>query len=154
MNDLAMHSRSGNRWAWLALGLAALGIFMAPLPASSATPTERHIRIEASSYTYAPAIIRVNPGDHVILELISTDVVHGIYLDGYDLEVTADPGQSARMSFVADKPGSFRFRCSVTCGPLHPFMIGKLTVGPNWFYWKALGVAVLVASAGLWMVRK
>lgn len=152
--NLVAFFRSNNRWTWLALGLIILGIFLIPLPLYSNPPVERRIRIEASRYAYAPATIRVNPGDHVTLELISTDVVHGIYLDGYDLEVTADPGQTARLSFVADKPGSFRFRCSVTCGELHPFMIGKLAIGPNWLYWKALGAAVLVAFAGLRMVRK
>jgi len=59
-------------------------------------------------------------GDHVTIDLVSTDVVHGLYLDGYDLNVTADPGQTATLSFVADRSGSFRFRCSVTCGALHP----------------------------------
>jgi heme/copper-type cytochrome/quinol oxidase subunit 2 len=55
---------------------------------------------------------------------------------------------------VADQPGSFRFRCSVTCGALHPFMIGKLNVGPNWLLWKAAGAALLAAFAGIWILQK
>ena len=49
---------------------------------------------------------------------------------------------------LADQRGKFRYRCSVSCGPLHPFMIGELIVGPNVPLWRAIGVA-LVALAGL-----
>ena len=58
-------------------------------------------------------------------------MVHGLYVDSYGVSLEADPGQTATVTFVADRPGSFRFRCNVTCGALHPFMIGKLAVGSN-----------------------
>ena len=138
------------------IGLAALTIAFVPFPiafverAASAEPTERHFRVEASSFQYTPEAISVNPGDHVTLDLVATDVVHGLYLDGYDLNVTADPGQTASLSFVADRPGTFRFRCSVTCGALHPFMIGKFNVGPNELLWRGLGLALLAVVAGVW----
>lgn len=141
-------------WLWLVFLLSALGIALVPFPKVYALPTEHHLRIEASSFEYSPATIRVNPGDRVTLELVSTDVVHGIYIDGYNIEFTADPGKTARMSFTADQSGTFRFRCSVTCGTLHPFMIGKLYVGPNTFLWKTLGVGILAAFAGLWVFKR
>lgn len=109
-------------WMWLVLLLSALGIALVPFPNVQASPTEHNIRIEASSFEYSPAFMRVNPGDRVNIDLVSTDVVHGIYIDGYDIEIIADPGETAHMSFTADRPGMFRFRCSVTCGgnaPLH-----------------------------------
>ena len=96
----------------------------------------------------------VNPGDRVTIELVSTDVVHGMYIDGYDLDVQADPGQPQRLTFIADRAGMFRFRCSVTCGELHPFMIGKLHVGQNTLLWRGMGLAVLLGFAGIWMVRQ
>jgi heme/copper-type cytochrome/quinol oxidase subunit 2 len=142
------------RWVWPALGLALLLLALAPVPALAVAPAERTFRIEASSFEYSPAVLHVNQGDHVTLELAADDVVHGLYIDGYNLDVVADPGQTARLSFVADRPGSFRFRCSVTCGALHPFMIGKLNVGPNWLLWKAAGAALLAAFAGIWILRK
>ena len=92
---------------------------------------DRHIRIEASMFQFTPAEMQINPGDRVTVELVSTDVVHGFSLDGYNFELKADPGQTATGTFVADQAGVFRFRCSVPCGNLHPFMIGKLQVGPN-----------------------
>lgn len=128
-------------------------ILLVPGP-KAAAPSERTIRIAASSFQYAPAIVHVHPGDRVTLELVSTDVVHGLYLDSYDLSLSADPGQTARLSFLADRAGTFRFRCSVTCGPLHPFMIGKLVVGTNWLGWRAAGLAILAAAVGLMWVRR
>jgi heme/copper-type cytochrome/quinol oxidase subunit 2 len=136
------------------VGLAALVIVFAPVPSRAFAPTERNYRILASSFAYTPAIISANPGDQITIELVATDVVHGLHIDGYDISLTADPGQTARLSFVADRPGSFRFRCSVVCGQLHPFMIGKLNVGPNLLFWRAVGLATLVAFAGAMAFRK
>jgi len=140
-------------WPWAVTALVVLLIILFPAPAQIA-PTDRTIRIQASSYQYAPSIVRVNQGDRVTIELTPTDVVHGLYLDGYGLSLSADPGQTRRLSFVADRPGMFRFRCSLTCGPLHPFMIGKLIVGTNWLAWRAVGLALLAASAGIGMSRR
>ncbi len=128
---------------------AALAIAFLPAPSSAAAPVDHHLRIEASSFEYSPAAIKVNPGDTVTIDLVATDVVHGLYLDGYGLNLTADPGQTGTLTFVADRPGSFRFRCSVTCGPLHPFMIGKLNVGTNWLLWRSIG---LVALTSVWLM--
>jgi len=89
----------------------------------------------------------------VTIELIATDVVHGLYLDGYDLEIIANPGQTATLTFVADKPGAFRLRCSVTCGALHPFMIGKLNVGVNLLFYRAIGLSILAGLAGFMLFR-
>lgn len=133
----------------LAAALAMAVVLFVPLPAPAFSPATHVIRVEASSFEYDPAVVRVNPGDHVTLEVAATDVVHGLYLDGYDQAVTADPGQTARLSFVADQPGVFRFRCSVTCGPLHPFMIGKLYVGQSSLWWRGLAALVVAAVAGV-----
>ena len=129
--------------------LAGAAIVLAPLPVRALAPIQRTFRVEASQFAYLPAVLEVNPGDTVTIELVSTDVVHGLYLDGYGVSVTADPGQTARLTFTADKSGSFRFRCNVTCGTLHPFMIGKLQVGPNTWLMRAIGLVVLVMIAVL-----
>jgi cytochrome c oxidase subunit 2 len=141
-------------WVLCVFGLLAAVVILAPSIRLPVAPVERTFRIEASNFEYTPAIIRVNPGDLVTIELISKDVTHGIYLDGYDLEVKAEPGQTARLSFIADKTGTYRMRCSVTCGSLHPFMIGKLVVGPNNLLFKSLGIALLAVVVGIWSVRK
>ena len=152
--DLAAGLHTQRRWAWLAFSLVVLAIALAPLDSWPARPTERLFRIEAGSFQYSPPILRANPGDRITIELVALDVIHGIYIDGYNLDLIAEPGQTSRLSFIADRPGSYRFRCSVTCGALHPFMIGKLDVGTNSLFWKGLGIAFLAAFAGLWSVKK
>jgi len=137
----------------LLLVMAGLAVAFVPLPISSSPPQERTFRIDARQYAYSPSELHVNPGDTVNIQLVSTDVVHGLYVDGYDISVEAEPGQSAILTFIADRPGSFRFRCNVTCGAMHPFMIGKLTVGNNNWLYRSLGLAALVAF-GMTLSRK
>jgi plastocyanin len=141
-------------WPLFVLALIALVITFTPLPTGAGVPGSHDLRIAASQYEFFPAVISVNQGDRVTIDLVSRDVVHGLYLDGYDLEVTADPGQTATLSFVADKSGTFRFRCSVTCGPLHPFMIGKLKVGNNTLLWRGTALAIMATAVGLWRSRQ
>ena len=134
------------------LGIAALLVAFAPLPHSTPTPTDRFFHVEAGDFAYSPAILHVNPGDKVTIELVSTDVVHGLYVDGYDLSMAADPSQPVTLTFTADHPGTFRLRCSVTCGALHPFMTGKLQVGSNLLLWRGIGLAFL-AFLGVFIAR-
>ena len=148
--------RTNSSWIpWLLVGLAALVVAFAPFPAAAdQQPTERLFRLAASQYTYAPAQLHVNPGDTVTIELISTDAVHGLYVDGYGVSVESDPGQTASLTFVADRPGSYRFRCNVTCGALHPFMIGRLTVGNNTTLYRGIGLTLLGAVGVVLGMRK
>ena len=132
--------------------IVGMVVLLAPVPAASGSAQEKTVRIEASSYQFNPGVVRVNPGDQVTFMLSSTDVVHGLHIDGYDLEISADPGQTQSITFTAERSGSFRWRCSVTCGALHPFMIGKLVVGDNLMLWRAGGLATLAFLAGLFLV--
>ena len=131
----------------LAIGLIGFSFLFMPLPVRAAQPAARTIRIEASQFAYQPAVIQVNQGDTVTLELVSTDVVHGLYVDGYGLSLTADPGRTARITFVAGQVGSFRIRCNQPCGAMHPFMIGELKVGTETGLLRALGLAGFAALA-------
>jgi heme/copper-type cytochrome/quinol oxidase subunit 2 len=123
--------------------MAGLIVAFAPLPGMFTLPQERSFRIEARQFAYSPSEIHVNPGDTVTLELVSLDVVHGIYIDGYGLGIEADPGQTKTLTFTASRPGSYRFRCNVTCGAMHPFMIGKINVGGNQWLFRSIGLAFL-----------
>jgi len=123
--------------------VAALGFI--PITSGAASRTGRHVHVRARSYEYTPSTIDVQRGDLVTIELESTDALHGLRIDGYDLELRSSPGQPALLTFLADRPGVFRVRCSVTCGPLHPFMIGRLRVAPEADLWRA-GVLAVVAT--------
>jgi heme/copper-type cytochrome/quinol oxidase subunit 2 len=134
------------------VALALLILFL-PLPLPTPVPTARTIRIEASQYQFSPGEIQVNPGDQVTIELVSTDVMHGLSLDGYNLNLTAQPGQPARGTFVAEKAGVLRFRCSIPCGNMHPFMIGKLQIVPDLLLYRAIVLGLLAILAAVWSLK-
>jgi cytochrome c oxidase subunit 2 len=75
-------------------------------------------------------------------------VVHGFYLDGYGLKTRVEPGVAQQIEFMAERAGKFRYRCSVSCGSLHPFMIGELVVNSNTPFWRVIGL-VLLAVMGM-----
>jgi heme/copper-type cytochrome/quinol oxidase subunit 2 len=141
---------------WFAIATAALAVAFAPIPsiAAAAPASSRTFRIEASQFAYSPAELHVNPGDTVTIELVSTDVVHGLYVDGYGAAVEADPGQTATVTFVANRSGSFHFRCNVTCGAMHPFMVGRLTVGDDVVLVRGIGLALIGALGILLSPRR
>ena len=135
------------------VGLAAVAVIIVPLPQPASDATARTVRIEAGGFAFSPAIVNVQRGDTVTLELVALDVVHGLHLDAYGVELTADPGQTARATFVADRPGTFTIRCTVPCGPLHPFMIGRLRVDPSDSLLRAAGLALLAVVFGGLLAR-
>ena len=139
---------------WTLIGVLSAFILLVPLPNAVGAAQERFIQIKAGSFAYNPATIRVDRGDLVTLELVSMDVAHGVYIDGYELETTSEPGQTAHLTFKADRSGSFRLRCSLTCGDLHPFMIGKLIVGNNGLLWRAAGLSLVIMLAGLFLFQR
>ena len=141
------------------LAFAVFGALLAvAIGHSQAEPGERTIRISARRYAYDPPRITVNRGDTIHLKLSSKDVIHGFYLEGYDIDATIVPQQKAvrvkhplsnrpqeeveTVTFVADRRGKFRYRCSHTCGSMHPFMTGEMIVRPNTPLHAGLGMMV------------
>ena len=112
---------------------------------------DKVIYLKASRYGYLPSEIIVNQGDTVRIHLSSEDVTHGFYLEGYNLELEDTPSDDVANSieFTASRSGKFYFRCSATCGPLHPIMVGKFTVLPsNGYYWFLL--IIITGLMALW----
>jgi cytochrome c oxidase subunit 2 len=137
----------------IVFSLLGLLVLVAPWPGVTLSAGEREVRILARQYAYAPGVLRVSQGDRVTLILESEDVTHGVYLDGYDVDLIAVPGRASHATFVADRPGKFRLRCSKVCGTLHPFMLGELVVTPNSPFWRAIGLAVLAAIGTVAFLR-
>ncbi len=125
------------------------------------SPQERTVEITPRKYAYDPPTFRVNKGDkvHIRFKTQDQDVLHGFYLEGYDIDGRIIPqspyiefrrpsnsqGEFERLSeivFVADRVGKFRYRCSQTCGFMHPFMMGEMVVAPNRPYLMGTGMAV------------
>jgi cytochrome c oxidase subunit 2 len=128
-------------------GILAMVILLVPV-ATSTKPTVRHIALDATQFAFVPGRVEANMGDRVIFTVTASDVVHGFYLDGYGLERRITPGIAEEIEVVVDRPGKFRIRCSVSCGSMHPFMIGELIVGPNIPLARA-GAVMLVLLGGM-----
>ncbi|MBN2123232.1 MAG: 4Fe-4S binding protein [Deltaproteobacteria bacterium] len=122
------------------------------------------VPIKARQYSYEPHRIIVNSGDILRFTFSSPDAVHGFFFDGHDAEAMVYPGkqgfltrhpseggeyeQVEELTIRTGRPGKYRFRCSVTCGTFHPFMLGEVVVRPNLPYMAALGaVPGILASA-------
>jgi cytochrome c oxidase subunit 2 len=101
------------------------------------------IEITARNYAYDPERIVVKQGDYIRLNVRTVDVGHGLYLDGYDIDEEILPDEEVTIEFVADKEGKFAIRCSVTCGPFHPYMKAELIVEGEFGNTPFLGSLVL-----------
>jgi len=143
------------------LGICIVGIsaLIPVLAASSGScGSKKEFHIKAHRYAYEPARITVHKGDEVHIRLSSLDVIHGFFLEGYDIDAQIEPGklgfklrhpsQTKKFSevkeivFIANKTGKYRYRCSHTCGTMHPFMQGELIVEPNYFFLAGMGGGV------------
>ncbi|MAG14223.1 MAG: hypothetical protein CMN78_06475 [Spirochaetales bacterium] len=136
-----------------ALTCITLGIILC----SSAWADDIFIEIRAKKFSYTPNIVKVDRGDKVTIRLISEDVTHGLFIDGHGVEIKASPGEDGSIFFVADKAGRFNFRCSITCGEFHPFMVGYLVVRPNirFYMFSIIVVAIGLASlAAIFLTKK
>lgn len=122
--------------------------------AQSEKPQDKIITIEAKQFSYTPETVEVNKGDRVTIRFISTDVHHGLYIDGYELETNARPGQDGSITFTADETGKFVMRCSVTCGPFHPYMISYLKVKPDYRLFGSIWLALAIFVGSVVLVSR
>jgi len=148
-------------WAGVVVVAAITGI-LASARVTASAPRSHSILVRAGQYAFDPPVIGVRRGDTLKLRFAATDVVHGFYLEGHDLDVTIPPlsrqvtvkrGGATQVVeevvLTAGRSGKFRYRCSKTCGAMHPFMLGELIVGPNPLFAGAAGAAAGLPLAGL-----
>ena len=130
--------------ALLAVGALAGGVvlLLAGVGAGARAGREVEVRLFAGRYEFSPPRVSVQAGDRVTFRIRSRDVTHGFAVEGTGIETTVLPGREARVTVPAGRPGKLRYRCSVICGPLHPFMVGELVVEPN--RWPLWGGALMV----------
>ncbi len=92
---------------------------------------------------------------------------HGFFLEGHDLDVKifplepefqvirpSDPNRTEMAKEVvvtAKRGGKYRYRCSHTCGYMHPFMQGEMIVAPNRLFPVSVGMGLGVLLGGLIM---
>lgn len=126
------------------------------LPGNVARPMHRglssaegaqSIEIIAKKYEFEPETIRVKRGTRVQLKIKATDHAHGFRISDMPegAETSGKPGlvfassqdctkveegKTETVDFVAQTPGTYRFRCCVHCGWHHRAMKGELIVEP------------------------
>lgn len=103
-----------------------------PMPAETGQQgTEgsfKEFSIIAKDFEFKPGTITVNKGDTVKLNIKSEDTVHGISIPEFNVNKDIPAMGEASVEFVADKSGTFPFKCSVYCGEGHRDMKGTLIV--------------------------
>jgi len=72
--------------------------------------------------------LHVPTGDPVVINMISQDVIHSLYIPAMRIQMETLPGRYTQLWFKADKPGSYNLLCSEFCGTDHSKMVGILTV--------------------------
>lgn len=88
----------------------------------------REMRIEAFRFGFSPGVMTVKKGERVRLLVTSRDVLHGVLLREYRINVTVRRGEIRKIEFVAGTPGEFVIRCPVYCGQGHSQMTARLIV--------------------------
>ena len=114
-----------------------------PKAATIPLPTGTHLKdiaVAVQSWKYTPNVISVNKGDLVRLHFTTAqDEVelyngHGFGIEGYNVNVFLTKGTQQTVQFLADKAGTFTFRCTSFCSAPeaaindHFNMVGKLIV--------------------------
>ncbi len=97
--------------------------------AQSATDTVKEVSMEMSQFSFSPSTITVKKGERLKITVTSKDVTHSLFIPEFN--VNSGPvanGQSSTVEFLADKAGTFEFRCATTCGVGHKDMKGTLIV--------------------------
>lgn len=83
-----------------------------------------------------PEHITLNKGDKVTMYITNVeraqDETHGFTIDHHDIHVSAEPGRTVQIDFVADIEGVFPYYCTEFCSALHIEMMGYMLVkDPN-----------------------
>jgi len=127
------------------LGLAVNLMGAQSGPAQTAAPQVKVIEMTAKKYAYTPSEIRVKKGTRVQLKIRATDRTHGFKIalypegagesgaPGLKFDPQQDNFKLAKneervIEFVAERAGSYPFKCSVFCGLGHSGMKGLLIV--------------------------
>jgi cytochrome c oxidase subunit 2 len=111
----------------LALGTAGVGATGDVPP-----PGPRAFEVVASRFKFEPEMLQVTEGEHVRLTLRSTDTNHGFTIKKLNVRVALPKtGEPVTVEFVADKAGTYEFKCSEYCGSGHGRMKGQIVVTPR-----------------------
>jgi cytochrome c oxidase subunit II len=93
-------------------------------------PGHLEARVLARAWQFEPRTITVKRGDTLTFFVTSEDVVHGVKLQGANVNMMVLPGQVSKLSATFETPGTFKFICHEYCGAAHHTMYGEVVVQP------------------------
>ena len=136
-------------------------LIISSISVSAKTSIKNSLELDlfAERYAFTPNKIIVTYGTNVTLILHSKDIIHGFFLEGYDLTQTICNEHNFTLSFIANKIGTYIFKCyEPACGPYHPYMVGSLTVIPDnqlsFQFFTVFGAFLFITSIFLLKWRK
>jgi nitrous-oxide reductase len=107
------------------------------------TPGQEGVIVDGANVTinstlvrshFTPDIIEVKVGSSVTWNITSIeladDATHGFALPGQNINLSIEPGEATRVTFVADRPGVYPYYCTEFCSALHLEMMGYFLVTP------------------------
>lgn len=80
------------------------------------------------AWAFQPREIRIPAGSEVTFIATSTDVIHGVHIEGSRVNMMLIPGQVARNTYRFEKPGTYLMVCHEFCGSGHHIMAGEVIV--------------------------
>jgi Cu+-exporting ATPase len=119
-------------WYLIAVAVASLALAGGVMAADRAIDRGAvNLAVHAHDVRFAPADLTVPAGAFVVLRFTNDDpVLHDWMVEGLaNLDASARPGQTQRIRFRIDAPGTYRIVCSVA-GHAEAGMIGSLVVTP------------------------
>jgi cytochrome c oxidase subunit 2 len=84
--------------------------------------------IIARAWQFEPREIRVPAGSEVSFTVTSSDVIHGLSIEGTRINMMVLPGQIARTTYRFEEPGRHLMLCHEFCGVNHHTMFGEVIV--------------------------
>lgn len=91
-------------------------------------PNQYEVVLLGFAWAFQPNEIRVPAGSEVTFIATSTDVLHGIHVEGTRVNMMLIPGQVARNTYTFRTPGRFLMVCHEFCGSGHHIMAGEVIV--------------------------
>ncbi|MCL4545576.1 MAG: cytochrome c oxidase subunit II [Chloroflexi bacterium] len=92
-------------------------------------PNEFNVAMVVQTWQWTPNTIKLPVGARVHFSIVSRDVMHGLLIDGTNVNLMIEPGYISHGAYTFTKPGTYRFVCQEYCGIGHQTMIGQVIVG-------------------------
>jgi Cu+-exporting ATPase len=122
------------RRGWYLVAVAAASLTLAGGVLAADRAIDRgavNLDVRARDLRFSPASLTVPAGQFVVLRFTNDDpVFHDWMVEGLaNIDANARPGQTQRVRFRIDAPGTYQIMCSVE-GHVEAGMVGSLTVTP------------------------